>query len=1113
MIVTLVSQCEKKALAKTRQILDAFANRIGDNTWQTVITQAGLDAVQASLRKTASKNTAVACHRLHGYSRTELVWIVGNRRKFNSEGHVPVHTTQADILPQEDRWHYLPLIKTLIALAALFHDWGKATLRFQNKLKQKSLSGDPLRHEWISCLLLHAFVHCGSQIENDEDWLQRLLKSELDEDCLKKDLKNIQKPLANLPPAAGLIAWLVLSHHRLPMPKEEAESLKGFRLENFTSAGAFIKATFGYENKQNTQEYVKEISKCFEFPEGILSQSDPWLKQLKKWSARLLEQMPLFTEALDNGCWRLLLHHCRLSLMLGDHCYSSQPQDIKWVSNVKLIANTDRQSGKPKQKLDEHLVNVAQKALHVSHVLPIFANHLRVAHDIQTLKKKSPPDFAWQDKAVKEIKVWRAQLPESVKIEETGFFAVNLASTGCGKTLANAKIMQTLSKDRTSLRYALCLGLRTLTLQTGDEYRQRIGLDETQMAVMIGSQAVRELHQIQKMAQEDEAQTIASLGSESLEPLLDGEIDYSSPIQDDHFNTVLTTNRDKQFLDAPVLVCTIDHMMAATETKRGGRYILPSLRLLSSDLVIDEVDDFDGSDLIAIGRLIHLAGMLGRKVMISSATIPPDLAEGYFNAYREGWLLYSQFCQVSSTIACAWIDEFNTLIVPQASNSESNKNYSQSHQQFISKRVANLSNPTKVPIRRKGQLVLCEDLCEEKSEETLKRRYFERIRETILAQHSQHFLVDPKSQKKVSVGVVRVANIEPCISLAQYLLQAEWDADMQPKIMAYHSRQVMLLRSFQESHLDEILQRTEHGEKTPRLFNNPVIRQHLDTSSAENVIFILVATPVEEIGRNHDFDWAVVEPSSYRSIIQLSGRVLRHRKQSVETANIAIMQYNLKALQGKPVAYTHPGYEQPPGNASGQLQLETHDLNELLLGCEIEKSITAIPRIQKSPILMPSKRLVDLEHQTMTYLLTQYDQVGAESLQGWLKQVWWLTALPQYLSPFRQGNQSIRLYRIRDRKSDDWVFAEKTAQGELIPRSLMNDIQPLQPIESSQTHRLWLNRDYAELLKIISEAKDISLNKAAERYGEISIQVYSDEVPNLRFDYSDQFGLQKRAQR
>jgi CRISPR-associated endonuclease/helicase Cas3 len=48
------------------------------------------------------------------------------------------------------------------------------------------------------------------------------------------------------------------------------------------------------------------------------------------------------------------------------------------------------------------------------------------------------------------------------------------------------------------------------------------------------------------------------------------------------------------------------------------------LLIVFNCLVIDEVDDFDGRDLIAIGRLIHHAGMLGRKVMISSATIAPD---------------------------------------------------------------------------------------------------------------------------------------------------------------------------------------------------------------------------------------------------------------------------------------------------------------------------------------------------------------------------------------------------------------------------------------------------------------------------------------------------------
>lgn len=93
MMVTFVSQCEKKALPKTRRVLDAFANRIGSRTWQTVITLDGLDAVRKLLRKTASKNTAVSCHWIRSRSRSELVWIVGNNDEFNSQGVVPVNYT------------------------------------------------------------------------------------------------------------------------------------------------------------------------------------------------------------------------------------------------------------------------------------------------------------------------------------------------------------------------------------------------------------------------------------------------------------------------------------------------------------------------------------------------------------------------------------------------------------------------------------------------------------------------------------------------------------------------------------------------------------------------------------------------------------------------------------------------------------------------------------------------------------------------------------------------------------------------------------------------------------------------------------------------------------
>lgn len=78
------------------------------------------------------------------------------------------------------------------------------------------------------------------------------------------------------------------------------------------------------------------------------------------------------------------------------------------------------------------------------------------------------------------------------------WFILNMASTGCGKTTANAKLMQALSPDGKVMRYTLALGLRSLTLQTGSEYRERMHLMKDELAVIIGSQAIEALYQQEK---------------------------------------------------------------------------------------------------------------------------------------------------------------------------------------------------------------------------------------------------------------------------------------------------------------------------------------------------------------------------------------------------------------------------------------------------------------------------------------------------------------------------------------------------------------------------------------------------------------------------------------
>ena len=172
MLVTFISQCEKKALNRTRRILDAFANRIGDNVWQTAITEDGLDTVKKLLRQSATKSTAVSCHRVRTRQRSELVWVVGRKDAFNNLGFVPVNWTTKEVfmdLPIETKnilanTHGQPLSQHLFAvgylayqiinklkidspnlaksafIAGILHDLGKIDPQFQQWITKKSAS-------------------------------------------------------------------------------------------------------------------------------------------------------------------------------------------------------------------------------------------------------------------------------------------------------------------------------------------------------------------------------------------------------------------------------------------------------------------------------------------------------------------------------------------------------------------------------------------------------------------------------------------------------------------------------------------------------------------------------------------------------------------------------------------------------------------------------------------------------------------------------------------------------------------------------------------------------------------------------------------------------------
>lgn len=990
-------------------------------------------------------------------------------------------------------------ISTLSALSALLHDWGKANSFFQDKLKSNAFLVDPLRHEYVSCLMFYGLVK-STKSSQDIHWINMLANNSWNEVEVIEHLKKLKAPYQifnDLPPIAAMIAWLIVTHHRLPIPLNTKNQYVDYSAPGFTDVMDLIDADWGYHN-HGIENYIQGLKDTFNFNNGILKSSSSWTNLLSSTAKTLLELHSEILNSVNNGTWRVLLHHSRLCMMLADHYYSSCGSDVDWPETTHVYANTDMKTKSLKQKLDEHLSHVAMHSINIAENLHCLNTSLSFANKVDKLSV-SAKGFEWQDQAVSSIKTLRSQSPNLLS---QGWFVVNMASTGKGKTIANAKIMAALSKEGHSLRYILALGLRTLTLQTGDSYKSDLDLTDDQVAVVIGSQAVKELHEASKNQNSDIQDAEKNLyGSESTESLFSDYLKFNGdvfPKALDLYFAEDTQDTNKAFLDKPLLVCTIDHIIKATETTRGGKYILPCLRLLTSDLVIDEVDDFDKNDLMAISRLIHLAGMLGRKVMISSATIPPSLAEGMFNAYMSGWNLYSKSHGVPCNVVAMWVDEFQskTAVI----ENDFIATYSNEHKHYIKGRVNQLS---KQIVKHHSVLLETHDLLQKKNGD-LFTEYFSKIQHQAIKFHHAHHTKDPVSGKNVSFGIIRVANIQPCIDLTKYLLNSDWGVDCTPRIMAYHSRQILLLRSEQERHLDIILKRKERPGQQPIAFSDPIIRSHIDNTPESNVLFILVATPVAEVGRDHDYDWCICEPSSYRSIIQMSGRVLRHRlvKVDMKVPNIALMQYNIKGMKGQKVAFTRPGYEEN----NTKFRLKSKNLS--LIFDSQSNVINAIPRISENDVLDPTNSLADLEHAVIANLMVNPHKVGPKELNGWLKEAWCLTSLPQYFYPFRKSEDSILLCAVIH--DNQLKFFEKDKNGAMVDRTSLYDITQYQ-LSNEELNRLWLTRDFHDSLcriaaKQVYQSKDIQgqILDLALKFGEISLPEY---MKSSQLQYSDQLGL------
>lgn len=1113
MMVIFVSQCEKKALPRTRRVLDAFANRIGDNTWQTLITEDGLYTVRKMLRQTASKSSAISCHQLRSRSRSQLLWIVGNKKKFNNEGIVPVNYTEGDIeqFMDQEKWQSLAVMKNAVAIAALFHDFGKANVLFQQKLKGEGKNKyEPVRHEWVSLRLFQAFV----AEKSDEQWLEALTEidknhnDDVFQDGISSDTNN---PLAALPPFAQLVGWLILSHHKLPFAPEwmlkKANRKKQYKDRVYGETSPAVLA----ENKINPLQawFEKELKVhwnsynfCDSDSQSLLAEnwtfhSNGLPYRSTKWRLRAIKAADKSLENIKQISRQNLLHDelltshlARMTLMLADHHYSAQsePNELWQSPSYTVYANTypkgHPKRGELKQQLDEHLIGVSQHAQEIVSALPRLKSSLEVIEDNAFLKSTKTPNkkFAWQVAAQKVAK----SLSESS--QKQGFFGINMASTGTGKTLANAKIMYALATKEQDCRFTVALGLRTLTLQTGREYRKLLDLSDEKLAIAVGGSASKALFENEQNKQE--AEDSFGTGSESVEDFLDPDlfVDYElAGTEHSLYEWTKNNPRIEQLLQAPTLVCTIDHLIPATDGTRGGKQIGPMLRLLTSDLVIDEPDDFGLDDLPALCRLVYWAGMLGSRVLLSTATMPPDLAFAAFQAYQAGWSEYAKvnIANWDGLVNCAWFDERAKGGAVRAEIQDFS-NFKMQHEKYVAKRVEFLQKNALV----KHRAELLENV---EPTDNIYTNFAHTVLQGALSLHQNNQV--KIANKQVSIGLVRMANINPMVAVAKQLTKLALPENTHIHLCVYHSRYPLAVRSYLESQLDRILNRKENWPPKD-------LQKQVEETKAQNQLFIVLASPVAEVGRDHDYDWAVIEPSSMRSIIQIAGRVLRHRDATPEQENILLINQNIKQLKGNDRCFHRPGFELE----NLGLKMVQHQLSKVLDEQQYQQ-INAVERVIKAK-QKPEINLVALEHQA---LLEQLFKKPKSAKLWWKEQAHWSGVL-QNMQAFRKSAKDEAIFLILENDELKWQWKNEAVYppkfGAISGAGIaITEEENTQLVEGFS---FWFDLNAQNIYSELATDFSISDEKASVHFGELRLVSYNENDIN-DYKYFNNFGIYQEA--
>lgn len=881
--ITCTSESYGRAHANTAAVIDKYLPRTGKRTWEGKASNACLDRLTRELRASATRATAVSMSQA---KLDQPLITIGSRRQLGSEETTPSTSP------------HLSSFRAILQVVALFHDLGKASKMFQKKLAV-SLRGeegypDRIRHELISTLIWDELFGdlCDEDLigrlpyisgeDIDLAWSQR---QEQMDDIAHDKISNAD--LAFLKDQTSLsfqIGMMILTHHRLPMTNKTYSRV---------DVDVYTFQDSPYEDGDSDVDA------------GTPYWHEAWFTRALTRSAEKLAVAPY-----GSGV------ELREAFMFADH-YGSSQSEVRTITPAdEHLANT-----KDNQAADSLSLHVRRVLSNVPRAVQMMFSHretwpaLHVEDLPEALRKpdRTSDRFGWQGQA--------AHRAAEICKNGGGFFGVLMAGTGSGKTRAAPVVMaHAVSADpdpaRRAFRMTLGLGLRNLASQAARDYTDDLGFDKKDVSLFVGRVPLQFLKDENDDNPEGRGSQISVPGWLELEGSGQSIPEEGSP-EEERWIRSLSLDTDRmvpgwakkalkasnrpvpllRLVKTPIALGTVDHIMAAAAYDRG-RHLPQALRVSTSDLILDEIDQYDNEDIAALSRLVRRAGLAGRRVIIMSATLPKDLSVDLFNAYKSGWEVFADVSGAPSQV--------NALVCSNAANGVFGEEAVHDISELVSECSGHLVED--IHTRIHSQIGQISDPIEGWDD------VMHIIDNGIRTLHDRHH--NEIDGMNISIGAVRITRIKHTVAVAAQLPAGDIGDGRHRLKLCLHSNIPRAQREWVEMKLAKVLNRKtpDHAKHVMEFLEEVGALDRARAAGARDLEIVIICTAVIETGNDIDLDWAIHDNISMRSGVQLAGRVQRHRRVEVETPNVLVLSRCLIEVDEGRLAY--PGVETPPPSAT-----------------------------------------------------------------------------------------------------------------------------------------------------------------------------------------------------